>query len=291
MKFKSTAEATEHLHLFLYGDGGCGKTKAIGDFHLAGFPVVLVSVDSDGAIPLRMRGIAAPQIIPENYDEILACVLQHEQVLEKVIRKMPGFADYEPGCWAFDGLRELQRVVLGYSSTDQRTVLEGVDLPATEGHGVMSLPAARPAVGIPSNKDYRVLDDRMRNLVAAIEKMPYHTIITAHYEKDFDIETTMSLTGDAKTDKDVTRRFQGYPALDGFSLKYNLPNLCSSFYLYLQDKNGQYEIQTRNSMQAKARTRIAEVMPPTLPWKDQNLFHLLQKKMEEAERYNANKNK
>lgn len=286
MKFKTTADATSHLHLFLYGDGGAGKTKAIGDFHLAGNPVVLVSTEEDGAIPLRTRGINAPQLIPDCEDDLLAIVLEPQQVVEKVIRKQPGFEEYTPKCWAFDGLRALQRVVMGSQPSDARTVLDGVALPASTGHGVMSLPAARPGVGVPSNKDYRILDLKMRNIVAGIERMPYHTIITAHYEKDFDIETHLSLTGDQKTDKDVTRRFQGYPSLEGFSMKYDLPNLCSSFYLFMKKAGGKYTIHADSTFEAKARTRIAEVMPPALDWSGKNLYTLLDERLQAAEKLN-----
>lgn len=290
MKFKTTADATDHLHLFLYSDGGAGKTKAIGDFHLSGQPVVLVSTELDGAIPLRTRGINAPQLIPDCEDDLLAIVLEPEQVIDKVIRKQPGFESYTPACWAFDGLRSIQRVVLGYTPTDPRTVLGDITLQGQkEGSGVMGLPAARPGVGVPSNKDYRILDLKMRNIVAGIEKMPYHTIITAHYEKDFDIETHLSMTGDAKTDKDVTRRFQGYPSLEGFSLKYDLPNLCSSFYLYLKKAGGKYSIMADTTFEAKARTRIAEVMPSQpMDWTNKNLYEILQQKLTEAEKLNTN---
>ena len=282
MKFRSTAEATNHLHTFLYGDGGAGKTKAIGDFHLAGSPVVLVSREPNGAIPLEMRGIHAAHLIPETEDDLLGIILEPEQVIEKIIQSRPGFEDYQPKCFAFDGLRALQRMVMGSTPTDERTVLDQVKIPANLGSGVMSLPAARPGVGVPSNKDYRILDIKMRNLVAAIEMMNFHTIITAHYEKDFDIETHLSMTGDQKTDQQVTRRFQGYPSLEGFSMKYDLPNLCSSFYLYLKKAGGKYTIQSDNTHEAKARTRIAEVMPLTLDWTSKNMYDLLQSKMEAA---------
>ncbi len=282
MKFKSTAEASDHLHTFFYGDGGAGKTKAIGDFHLAGQSVVLVSLDPNGATPLQMRGIKAPHLLPETEDDLMGIILAPEQVTEKIIRKRPGFEDYEPKCWAFDGLRPLQRMVLGFMPTDERTVLDQVTLPAHPGSGVMSLPAARPAVGIPSNKDYRILDSKMRNIVAGIELMAYHTIITAHYEKDFTIETHLSMTGDQRNDKEITRTFQGYPSLEGFSLKYDLPNTCSSFYLYLKKAGGKYTIQTDNTMEAKARTKIAEVMPLQLDWSGRNMYTLLQDKMKEA---------
>lgn len=256
MKYKSTADATENLHLFLYGDGGAGKTKAIGDFSEAG-GLVLVSTEEDGAIPLRNRGIHVPQIIPETEDDLMQCVLNPAEV----VKGIPGFEGYQPRTWAFDGLRSLQGIVL---------------------EGILALPGARVAPGVPAPKDYRLLDLRMRNLVAGIEKMPYHTIITAHYEKDFDIETHLSFTGDQKNDKDITRKFQGFPSLEGYSLKYDLPNLCSSFYLFMMERNGQYKILTRNSQAAKARTRIAEAIPAEVDWTGKNLYSLIQAAMDAA---------
>lgn len=285
MKFRSTTTVLDNLHLFLYGDGGAGKTKAIGDFHAAGESVVLVSREIDGTIPLHVRGMNVPHLIPETEDDLVGIILEPQQVTEKIIRKQPGFEAYEPKTWAFDGLRALQRTVMGSTPIDSRKVLnDQVELEGNDGFGVMRLPGKRPGVGVPSNLDYRILDLRMRNLVAAIELMPYHTIITAHYEKDFTIETHLEMTGDPKADKEVTRRYQGYPSLEGFSMKYDLPNLCSSFYLYLKKAGGKYTIQTDNTSEAKARTRIAEVMQMQLDWSGQNMYTLLQQKLELAKK-------
>ena len=283
MKYRSTANVSDFLHLFLYGDGGCGKTKAIADFHLASQPIVLVTTETDGAIPLLTRGIDAPVLMPETEDDFVAIVASPSMVVERVIQKMPGFEEYAPRVWAFDGIRSLQRVIFGASARDVRSVLGGaITLPAQEGHGVLGLPGSRTP-GVPSNLDYRRLDLNMRNYVGGIEKMPYHTIITAHAERDYAIETKAQLTGDTQIDKLVARNFFTYPSLEGFSLKYDLPALCSSFYLFLEENQNQYTFKARKGADYHARTRVAEVMSPgPVNWTNRNIYELLQGKIREA---------
>jgi hypothetical protein len=283
MKYRSTSSVSDYLHLFLYGDGGTGKTKAAADFHERGQNVVLVTTEQDGDIPLHTRGIEAPVLIPETEDDLIAIISATDQVVSQVIHRMPGFAAYVPKTWVFDGLRSLQRVVLGQSAKQARTALDGlVSLPEQEAHGVMALPAKR-APGIPSNPDYRRLDLNMRNYVGGIEKMPYHTIITAHVEKDYSIETKGQLTGDQEIDKSITRNFYLFPSLEGYSLKYDLPALCSSYYLLLDAQNNRYSFKAHKGVEYHARTRVAEVMPTSpVDWTGKNLYDLLQGKVTEA---------
>ena len=71
--------------------------------------------------------------------------------------------------------------------------------------------------------------------------------------------------------------------LEGFSLKYDLPGLCSSYYLMLEEKNGQYVFYSRAGQDFHARTRVAEVMPLTpVAWTNQNMYELLRGKIAEA---------
>lgn len=283
MKYRSTSSVSDYLHLFLYGDGGTGKTKAVADFHERGQHVVLVTTEQDGDIPLHTRGIEAPVLIPETEDDLVAIISATDQVTEKIIRRMPGFENYTPKTWAFDGLRSLQRVVFGSTAKQPREALGGlVQLPASEAHGVLSLPATR-APGVPSNIDYRRLDLNMRNYVGGIEKMPFHTIITAHVEKDFSMETKGQLTGDQSIDKNVTRNFYLFPSLEGYSLKYDLPALCSSYYLLMDAQNNRYTFKAHKGVEYHARTRVAEVMPTApVDWTSKNLYDLLQGKVAEA---------
>lgn len=282
MKYRSTANVSQYLHLFLYGAQGSGKTKVALDFHESGQDVVIVTTEEQGDLPFETRGYSAPVLYPENYDELVAIITAPELVITKVIHERMGMPEYTPRTFLFDGIRGLQRMIFGELKKEETKVFDGaITLPA-RGSGILALPANR-APGIPSNQDYRKLDLDMRNIVGAIEKMPYHTIITAHAERDFSIETRMKLTGDAQTDKNVAREFALYPGLEGFSLKYDLPGLCSSFYLLLEAKQNQYTFKAHAGHDYHARTRIAEVMPTTpVSWTNQNMYELLTRKIAEA---------
>ncbi|MGH9424967.1 MAG: hypothetical protein ACRD2L_01475 [Terriglobia bacterium] len=271
------------FHLFLYGAPGAGKTKFIGDFHEAGFPVVRVSCERD-VVCLPARGVFIPTIAPTSEDELRAIIEVPDQVIKKVINKVPGLETYEPKTFAFDNLRQLQRVVFGAGATPLIKVFDGeVELPACKDSGIMALPNRRDATGVPSNKDYRLLDLHMRSLLSTIEEMPYHTIVTSHEERDFDILTKLSLTGDPDKDKLVSRSTTGYPALEGFSLKYDLPGLISDFYMRLTWTDGRYFVYPQPAMGYHARTRINQVMPPSLDWTNRNGYHLLEEKYKQAQ--------
>lgn len=283
MKILTTSSLdAPHFHIFLMSAPGAGKTKFIGDFHEAGEHVLRVG--EFDRVTLPARGIHVPTIMPETEGELRAIIEQPEAVIERVVRKIPGYEDYAPKTIAFDNLRLLQRVVFGVGAYATETVFDGaVVLPAHRGSGIMAMPNKRDATGIPANKDYRLLDDHMRSLVWGITKMPYHTIVTTHEERDLTIESRLKLSGDPDKDKLVARTISGYPALDGFSLKHDLPGLISDYFLRLEWDGEQYFIHTRPSQGFHARTRINQVMPPAMDWTERNAYHLLRQKYEQAQ--------
>jgi len=278
-------------HLFLYGYPGCGKTKVAADFHNRGLPMVLVSTYEQD-LTLTIEGIDAPILNPTNEDELRAIIECPEEVIERVIQPMEDedgnkpFADYEPKLFVFDILRELQLVIFGEGGrTIDTEVFEGsVILPKAKASGILALPNARDAQGVPSNKDYRLLDMKMRGIVARIEKMKYHTIVTAHAEKDFAPQDKLQLTGDPKTDKELKANAtpQGYPSLEGFSLKKDLPGLVSDFFLYMESNGNKFTIYPKPSKGFMARTRLNAVMPPALDWTGKNAYDVLSSKLDAA---------
>ena len=272
-----------YFHLFLYGAPGAGKTKFLGDFHEAGQDVLRVG--EHDLVTLPARGIHVPTVMPTTENELRALIEVPEMVLDRVIRKHPGYETFTPKTIAFDNLRLLQRMIFGVGAlAADDTLFEGAGgLPERKPTGIMAYPNTRDFAGLPSNKDYRLLDEHMRSLLHNITEMPYHTIVTSHEERDLSVESRRKLTGDDKLDKQVARHLSGFPALDGFSLKYDLPGIISDYYIRLEWDGGRYIMNMRPSQGFHARTRINQVMPPTIDWTDQNAYHILLKKYQQAQ--------
>lgn len=278
------AKSAEYIHSFIYGYPGCGKTKFIGDFHTAGNNVVVVA-GFNSSRTLELQGADCPIIVPSSLEELIAIVQMPEEVVAKVIH--PIFPDYVVKTWAFDILKDLQMVIFGEGGYKQETIFDGaMVLPSSKPTGVMSLPNARGDDGSPSNKDYRILDMRLRSLLRSIEKMTYHTIITAHAEKDYTPETIRKLTGDPKLDKDLKHDavMVGYPSLEGFSAKSDISGLAGEMLLYLESpKQTEYFIYPKPHHQGfHARTQMAEYLPPRIEWSGKNAYELLTKLISDA---------
>jgi hypothetical protein len=278
-------------HMFLYGYPGCGKSKVAADFHNAGLPMVIVST-YERDLTLTMEGVDAPILNPTTEDELRAIIECPETVIEKVIHPMEDddgnrpFENYEPKLFFFDILRELQLVIFGDGGRIKDVeVFDGaLSLPKSKASGILALPNARDAQGVPSNKDYRLLDVKMRGIVSRIEKMQYHTIVTAHAERDFTPQDKMQLTGDPKKDAElkIAATPQGYPSLEGFSLKKDLPGLVSDFFMYMESNGNSYTIYPKPSKGFMARTRLAGVMPPALDWTGKSAHEVLSSKLQAA---------
>ena len=280
--FTKTLDAP-YFHVFAYGAPGAGKTKFVGDFHEARQDVLRVG--EHDLVTLPARGLHVPSVMPATENELRALIEVPEMVLDRVVRKHPGYETFTPKTIAFDNLRLLQRMIFGVgAAAADDTLFDGEgELPARKPTGIMALPNARDATGIPANKDYRLLDEHMRSLLHNITEMPYHTIVTSHEERDLSVESRRKLTGDDKADKMVARVLSGYPALDGFSLKYDLPGIISDYYIRLEWDGERYFMHTRPMGGFHSRTRINQVMPPTLDWTEKNAYHILLQKYQQAQ--------
>lgn len=295
MKTRRTLKMMETclFHLFLYGFPGVGKTKFAGDFHRAGLPIVLVT-DEQGEMTLDTMNIDAPILVPESEMELIAIVEQPQNVTKHIINKMEGFEEYEPKCWVFDNFRTLQTIIFGHlGQLRDEEVFDGlITLEKKPATGVMKMPVKRPEVGTPSPTDYRIMEMKARGLIKKIEDMPYHTIITAHAEKNFSVETHMKLTGDPKIDKDIPRTFSGWPSLEGWALKTDGGGLGSDFFIYLEADGDNFTMYPKPAKGFYARTRLAkQFKSKSLDWSNKNGYELLKDKFDQAKKEAKNERK
>jgi hypothetical protein len=252
--------------------------------------VIVSTYEKD--LTLSVEGVDAPILNPKNEDELRAIIECPEEVIEKVIQPMEDedgsrpFENYQPKLFLFDIIRELQLVVFGEGGrVKEIEVFDGaMTLPKEKAKGILSLPNKRDAQGVPSNKDYRLLDMKMRGIISRIEKMPFHTIVTAHAERDFTPQDKMQLTGDPKKDADLKSVASpvGYPSLEGFSLKADLPGLVSDFFLYMTSNGNNFTIYPKPSGGFMARTRLNSVMPPALDWTGKSAYNVLNSQLQKA---------
>lgn len=277
------AKSAEYIHSFIYGYPGCGKTKFIADFHNSGQYVAVVA-GFNTSRTLELQGADCPIIVPSSLEELIAIVQMPEEVIAKVIQ--PVFPGYVVKTWAFDVIKDLQMLILGEDKYKKTEIFDGLMTFESEATGIMAMPNARD-VG-PSNKDYRVLDMRLRSLLRSIEKMPYHTIITAHAERDYSPELMKKLTGDPKLDKDLKHEavMAGYPSLEGFSAKSDISGLAGEMLLYLESPKGvEYYIYPKPHHQGfHARTQMAEHLPPRIDWTGKNAYEILTKYINEVKK-------
>jgi predicted ATPase len=275
------AKSAENIHAFIYGYPGCGKTKFIADFHTAGQPVAVVA-GFNSSRTLELQGADCPIIVPSSIEELIAIVQMPEEVIAKVIH--PVFPDYVVKTWAFDVIKDLQMMILGEDRMNKTQIFDGAMEFTQAATGIMAMPNHRD-VG-PANKDYRVLDMRLRSLLRSIEQMRYHTIVTAHAERDYTPDTVKKLTGDIKLDKDIksTAVMTGYPSLEGFSAKSDISGLAGEMLLYLESPKGtEYLMYPKPHHQGfHARTQMAEHMPPRIDWTGKNAFEMLTKLINDA---------
>ncbi|MEE8114938.1 MAG: AAA family ATPase [Nitrososphaerales archaeon] len=270
-------------HLFLYGYPGCGKTKVVKDFQEVGFkPIVVATYQQD----ITLSGSNIPVLTVEHPLELMALVQKPKNVIEQVL--WPALEEeYPVDLIMFDVLRDLQMLLFGESKTIKDTeVFDGkVTIEKTAGFGVMSEPNARDATGIPSPKDYRLLDLNTRALVKKIEKMPYHTITTAHAEVNFDERTHAKLTGDQKKDKEIKAQatIKGFPSLEGYSAKSDLPGIISDFMIYMDTPDQEsFYMYPKSAQGFHARTRVAEFMPRMIDWTGKNIYKVLTETIEKG---------
>ncbi len=263
-------------HIFLYGYPGCGKTKVVKDFLDRGFfPIVVATYEQD----VTLMGSNIPVLTLDHPQELQALVMQPKNVIEKVVWPALG-EEYPVNLFMFDNLRDLQMLLFGEAKTTKAsTAFDGaITIEKTDGFGVMSEPNARDATGIPATKDYRLLDINTRAIVKKIEKMPYHTITTAHAEVNLDERTKAKLTGDIAKDKEIKAKgtVKGFPSLEGYSAKADLPGLISDFMFYMDTPDQEsFYLYPKPSKGFYARTRVAEFMPRSIDWTGKNVYDVL----------------
>jgi hypothetical protein len=155
----------------------------------------------------------------------------------------------------------------------------------------MSVGGSLQEDGSPTNKAYRILDMRLRSLLRSIEKMSYHTIVSAHAERDYSPETIKKLTGDPKLDKDIKNSavMLGYPALEGFSAKSDISGLAGEMLLYLESpRQTEFFIYPKPHPQGfHARTQMAEHLPPRIEWTGKNAYEVLNNLIEGIRKKNV----
>jgi len=279
MKYRRSTDNVDHHHIFGYGYPGCGKTKMARDYYEAlGEGLVVVS-NEVGEATFSNYGVDVPILEPEDQNELRAIISMTDVVFEKIIKEKMGYTFDKIHTILFDNLRMSQLMIFGESEKKEAKIFDGeITMPKQEATGVMALPNKRDFAGVPSNKDYRLLDMEMRKIVDKIDRMPYHTIVTAHAEQDFAPTTKMTLTGDQYKDKEVTREFNGYPSLEGFALKADLAGLVSDMFLYMYGDGNRYYFCPKPLKGFMARTRMAEVMPAQIDWTDKNMYEIIEEK-------------
>lgn len=285
------AKSAEYIHSFIYGYPGCGKTKFIADFHNSSQSVAVVA-GYNSSRTLELHGVDCPIIVPSSLEELIAIVQMPEEVEAKVIH--PEFPEYKVKTWAFDILKDLQMIILGEAPAKGEEVFGGAfKLSVEKGSGIMAAGTSRQDDDTPTNKAYRILDMKLRSLLRSIEKMRYHTIITAHAERDYTPDTMKKLTGDQKLDKELKHDavMQGYPSLEGFSAKGDISGLAGEMLLYLESPNQkEFYIYPKPHHQGfHARTQMAEYLTPRLDWSGKNAYELLTKLIKESKEKNANR--
>jgi len=260
------------LNIFLVGLPGSGKTKFILDS-----PNPLL-IDFDYG-DLTAQGLRKniPILRPKNEDQIRAIIEDPELVIDRAIRKIKAFENYEVKTIAWDTISTMQDIILGEGRRPEVDFGDGVILPQRNASGILALPAARENPEMPEGKDYQVFSARMRKLALSIKQMPYHTILTAHMAPEDQVQTSTKpnpRTGAVPAPK------AGYPLLTG-QLRYQMGGL-SDFYILLERMGSNFVLKTQPSGIFHARNRIDHLLKPVIPWKDQNGFDLLYQPLQEA---------
>jgi hypothetical protein len=278
MKYRRSTDYSDKHHLFLYSFPGAGKTKAARDYYEAlGEGLVIVSNENRAEAIFDIKGYDVPILEPENQDELRAIISMPDVVVDKIVKEKMGYTFDKAHTFLFDNIRMTQIMIFGEGKRAGGKAFDGlIDIPPQEATGILALPNKRDFAGVPSNKDYRLLDMDMRKIVDKIDRMPYHTIVTTHAEEDYSMRTQLTLTGDKNKDKDVDRQFSGYPSLEGFSLKADLPGLVSDLFLYLYWDGNRYYVCFKPLKGWYARTTMAEIMPPQLDWTDKNMYEIIE---------------
>jgi hypothetical protein len=246
-----------NYHIFLYGVSGHGKTQATASF--PGLVMVSPFKHSDATLD---EGV--PFINPETEEELRAVIEAPDLVIERYIK--PVFPDYEVRTFCFDILRDLQALCLGHERIPAVKDGDRIIVPERAPHGAMARPGNRNAKTVGNELDYRIVDSHMRAILAIIDDMPFHTILTAHADQ----------VGRKKGDDDSEwQRY--YPAVEGWALKRDLPGIVGDFCLALEKRGDRFLCHPETTKDYFARNRWRKRgLTKTFDWTDKSFYEILE---------------
>lgn len=248
-----------NYHLFLYGISGHGKTQASASF--PGLVMVSPFKHQDATL-----GEGVPFLNPETEEELRAIIEAPQLVIEKYIH--PVYPDYQVRTFCFDILRDLQALCLGHERIP--AVMDGDReiLPAKAAHGAMARPGNRNAKTVGNELDYRIVDSHMRAILAIIDDMPFHTILTSHADE---------IGNKKEPNKQVGQFSHWYPAVEGWALKRDLPGIVGDFCLALEKRGDKFLCHPESTKDYFARNRWRKRgMSKTFDWTDKSFFDILE---------------
>ncbi len=242
---RPSTEGAKHLHGFAYGKSRVGKTTLGIHFHKAGFPLLVVTMEP-GPVRAAMdaAGVTdAPIMVPADADDLFLFLEYQIPYLDRHLNS------YRPGMVLLDNIRGLQTLLIGEPERKAQTI-DGIKIEAQAATGLMRLPNSRDAgaPGLPAFKDYRILDRETRRLLRCVDGMEYHTLITAHEDLDYDAKTRLMTAGlEGKQAAGKPRVISGFPSMEGFETKKDIPGLISGPFLHMtRSESGRYQIWTQS---------------------------------------------
>jgi len=252
---RAVIDSEFRYHTFFYGLPGCGKTEAAASF--PGLVMVSPFKRSDATLP---KGI--PFLNPANELELRAIIEAPQIILDKYL---PG---YKAETFCFDILKDLQVLTLGHTLIPEVDLGDGIKLPAKPAQGALSRPGSRTDPKVGNQLDYRIVDSHMRALIACIDDMPYNTIVTSH------ADTIGKKTSGDKGDPTWTTF---WPAIEGWTLKRDLPGLVGDFCLALEAVGDKFLCHPVSTKHYFARNRwLKKGLTKSFDWTNKSLYDELQ---------------
>ena len=264
-------------HGLIYSRSRCGKTTFAASFHKPEAPLWVVTREPGPAkAGLDEAKLDVPITVPQTPEELFVLLEYPLAYLDKHLN------GYRPGTILFDNLRPFQVLIIGEPEAPEREVA-GIKIPKQTATGIMRLPNSRDAgaPGLPALKDYRTLDRQTRRLVTAIDQLPFHTIITAHEDIGYDARTRLDTSGmDPKQAAARKRTLKGFPSLEGFEIRDDLPGLVSHYFFRLSEANDVYTINAKQHVDSDginwfADARGLKLPSSTINWTNKSAYDIL----------------
>lgn len=216
------------VDIFLYGEPGSGKTEFLGtaDDHPDTRPVLILDIEGGTKTLRRKKGIDVVQV--RDVNKLMA--------IHKKLHENPGL--YKTV--GFDSLSELQRLDMVQILARTKAVIEG-----------------KQDAEVASQREWQILQSRMRKIVRAFRDLPCNTIFTSHVD----------------ILKDKEGNIMGYAPLMPGKLKQELPGFIDvvGFLYTQQDGKGDIKrvIQFAKTPKVMAKDRFAtfgdKIEEPTIP--------------------------